>query len=65
MFQGSTPRLPRGAGRRRYGGIDFFVSVKSSRTLVFWQEGSMVCVLVSEVETEEVVQLAFAEAVEV
>ena len=31
-------------------------------TAVFWQEGAVVCVLVSDIETEEVVQLAFAKA---
>jgi len=63
LFEGSTQMLPRGAGRRRHGGIDFFVSAKSSHTLVFWQEGNVVCVLASEVGREEVIQLAFAKAV--
>jgi hypothetical protein len=65
IFEGSTRRLPRGAGRRRHGGIDFFVYVKSSRTLVFWQEGNEVYALASEVGREEVVQLAFAKALKV
>jgi hypothetical protein len=39
--------------------------VKSSRTLVFWQEGNEVCALASEVGREEVVQLAFEKAVKV
>jgi hypothetical protein len=34
-------------------------------TLVFWQEGAVVCVLASEGNTDEVVQLAYAKDVKV
>jgi hypothetical protein len=32
-------------------------------TLVFWQEGTMVCVLASDAKSEAVIQLAYAKAV--
>jgi anti-sigma factor RsiW len=63
MFEGSTRELPPGADVRRHGGIPFSVYRRGSRTLVFWPEGKVLCVLVSDAETEEVVALAFAKAV--
>jgi hypothetical protein len=34
-------------------------------TLVFWQEGAVTCVLASDIDPEELAQLAFAKAVKV
>lgn len=63
MYEGSARDLPRGAEVRRHGGISFFVYRRDARTLVFWPEGKVLCVLASEAPTEEVVALAFAKAV--
>ncbi len=65
MYPGTASELPPGAERREHGGIPFFVYGKDTRTLVFWQEGNVICALVSEAGREEVVQLAFAKAVKV
>jgi anti-sigma factor RsiW len=65
MFERSAWDLPRGAEVRRHGGISFFVYRRDARTLVFWPEGEVLCVLASEAPTEEVVALAFAKAVRI
>jgi anti-sigma factor RsiW len=64
MFEGSTRELPRGAEVRRHGGISFFVYRRGTRTLVFWPEGEVLCVLASDAGVEEVIALAFAKAVQ-
>jgi hypothetical protein len=33
--------------------------------MVFWQEGDVICVLTSDLGSEEVIQLAFAKAIKV
>jgi hypothetical protein len=63
MFEGSTRELPRGAEVRRHGAISFFVFRRGARTLVFWPEGEVLCVLASDAGVEEVIALAFAKAV--
>jgi anti-sigma factor RsiW len=63
MFEGSERDLPRGAEVRRHGGISFFVYRRDARTLVFWPEGKVLCVLTSDADAEEVIALAFAKAV--
>ncbi len=65
MYGGSLAELPRAAEQRVHDGITFRVYRVSRMTLVFWQEGAVVCVLVSEGNTDEVVQLAYAKAVRV
>lgn len=62
MFAGKVDELPREAERRTREGIDFFVYERDGVTSVFWQEGTVVCVLASDLPREEVVQLAFAKA---
>ena len=62
MFPGEVTRLPAGAERRENKGIEFFTYRKDGTTAVFWQEGAIVCALVSNIEPENVVQLAFAKA---
>ena len=42
-----------------HDGITFRIYRVNGMTLVFWQEGAMVCVLASERSTDEVVQLAY------
>jgi anti-sigma factor RsiW len=63
MFEGSARDLPQGAEMRRHGGISFFVYRRDARTLVFWAEGQVLCVLTSDADGEEVIALAFAKAV--
>ena len=50
---------------RQHNGITFYVHRSAGSTIVFWQEGEVVCVLVSDVPAEDVVQLAFAKAMRV
>lgn len=45
--------------------MTFFVYRRGGSTQVFWQEGPTACVLVSDLPTEDVVQLAFAKAMKV
>ena len=62
MFPGKVANLPAGAERRENKGIEFFIYRKNGTTTVFWQEGKIVCVLVSDIDPETVTQLAFAKA---
>ena len=62
MFPGHVTKLPAGAERRVNKGIEFFIYRKDGTTTVFWQEGTIVCALVSDMATESVAQLAFAKA---
>lgn len=65
MYEGQLSDLPRPAAVRQHDGIGFHVYQKDGLTLVFWQEGEVVCVLASEIAAEEVIQLAFGKAVKV
>jgi len=65
MFEGSLDELPQGGEPREHNGIEFRIFKEDGLTLVFWMEGSVVCVLVSDVPGEDVVQLAYAKAVKV
>ncbi|HEX9286663.1 MAG TPA: hypothetical protein VF999_05280 [Thermoanaerobaculia bacterium] len=65
MYEGDVRRLPKNGLQRSYAGITFFVYRRGGSTQVFWQEGATACVLVSDIPTEEVVQLAFAKATKV
>lgn len=62
MFAGRLEQLPAGATLRENKGIRFQVYRQGTLTAVFWQEGAVVCVLVSDIEPEEVIQLSFAKA---
>lgn len=62
MFPGRVTALPPGAERRENKGIEFHIYRHEGKTAVFWQEGTIVCVLVSDTAPEAVVQLAFAKA---
>lgn len=65
MYPGRVDELPTGANRRTNNGIEFHVFDRAGLTLAFWQEGDVVCVLVGGGPPEEVIQLAFAKAVNV
>ncbi len=62
MFTGRVEELPKGTTLRQNKGIQFHTYQKDGLTAVFWQEGAVVCVVVSDIGPEEVVQLAFAKA---
>ena len=62
MYAGQVGQLPKGATLRENKGIKFYTYQTKGVTAVFWQEGAVVCVLVSDIAPEEVVQLAFAKA---
>ncbi len=65
MFSGSVGELPGPAAVRHHKGIAFHVFKDGDLTLVFWQEGEIVCVLTGGGDPEKVVQFAFAKAVKV
>jgi anti-sigma factor RsiW len=65
MYGGRAGDLPSPAARRAHDGIEFRVYDEAGVTLVFWQEGDLVCVLAGEGPPEDVIQLAFAKAVKV
>ncbi|MGH9936104.1 MAG: hypothetical protein ACREAM_07650, partial [Blastocatellia bacterium] len=66
MYPGRAPELPlAGAVLRENNGIHFYIYRFDGLTLAFWQEGAITCVLTSDGDSEEVVQLAFAKAVKI
>jgi len=65
MYEGRTGDLPRPARRLSRNGIDFLVYEREGLTLVFWQEGDVVCVLTGEGDPQTVVDLAIAKAMKV
>ncbi len=65
MYEGTLDELPRGGEAREHDGIEFRIFRERGLTLVFWMEGSVVCVLASDAPGEDVVQLAYAKAVKV
>jgi anti-sigma factor RsiW len=65
MYKGSVADLPAAEKIRQHGGIEFHAYVRDGTTLVFWQEGAVVCVLAGDGATEEVLKLAFAKAMKV
>lgn len=62
MFEGSADDLPAGAEVRRQNGFEFHVYRRGERTLVFWQEGDVLCALAGQGDPEDVVALAAAKA---
>ena len=65
MFLGRVESLPETDDVRENDGIRFFIYKRDGFTAVFWQEGDVVCALVSDIDSEEVVALAFAKAMQV
>jgi anti-sigma factor RsiW len=65
MFEARMEELEAPDETRVHDGIRFQVYRRDGLTLVFWQEGTVVCVLVSDLPSEEIVQLAFAKAVRI
>jgi anti-sigma factor RsiW len=62
MYRGTLQELPAGGRRDEHGGFEFRAYRRGGSTQVFWQEGEVTCVLVSDAPIEEVLALAFAKA---
>jgi Putative zinc-finger len=62
MYEGDLRALRDPVEVRRRGDFTFLVFRESDQTQVFWQEADVVCVLASDMPSEEVVQLALAKA---
>ena len=62
MYLGSVTELPPPDEIRENNGITFHVHREGNTTLVFWQEGDVVCVLASDASPDAVIQLAYAKA---
>jgi len=62
MYEGRTADLPSGGEAVSHGGIEFRIFRRQGFTMVFWQEGPVVCVLVSNAPTQDVVAFAYAKA---
>lgn len=62
MFEGRLEELPPPSETRDANGFRFQVYTRGSVTLVFWQEGDLVCVLASDLPAVEVIELAIAKA---
>jgi anti-sigma factor RsiW len=66
MYRGQVTELPpAGATLRENKGTRFHIYKANDLTMVFWQEGAITCVLTSDSDQEEVVQLAFAKSMKV
>ncbi|MBI4420032.1 MAG: zf-HC2 domain-containing protein [Gemmatimonadetes bacterium] len=67
MYEGRLADLPppEAGDVLQHNDITFHVYRAGGLTLVFWQEGAVVCVLASDAESETVIQLAYAKAVKV
>ena len=65
MYEGRTADLAPPGRRATHNGIDFLIYERDGLTLVFWQEGNLVCVLAGEGDPKTVVDLAFAKAIKV
>lgn len=62
MYEGLLADLPPPAETREQNGFRFQLYRRGALTLVFWQEGELVCVLGSELPSDEVMALAVAKA---
>jgi anti-sigma factor RsiW len=65
MYPGRVSELPPAARSHEHNGITFLVYIVEGVTLVFWQEGTVVCVLASDGDPNEAIALAHAKAVRV
>lgn len=65
MYLGNVEELPAPSRTLEHDGITFHVYERDGRTLVFWEEGDVVCVLTSDAPAQAVIDLSFAKAVKV
>ncbi|MEO7794502.1 MAG: zf-HC2 domain-containing protein [Thermoanaerobaculia bacterium] len=62
MYEGRVETLPATTERRTRGEFEFHIFRHEGRTLVAWQEGETVCLLVGDGDAEEILALAMAKA---
>lgn len=62
MFRGRADELPPGSELRERNGVVFRIFERNGVTLVFWQEGDIMCVLASDLAREQLVDLAVAKS---
>ena len=65
MFGGRLDELPAPSRRETFNGIAFSIYRQRQTTAVFWAEGPLICALVSDLSTEDVLALAHAKAMKV
>ena len=65
MYLGTLEELPEPSRMLEHDGVVFRVYERDGRTLVFWEEGEVVCVLASDAPAQDVIALSFAKAVKV
>jgi anti-sigma factor RsiW len=65
MYDGTTAELTDPTEVRTLDDIDFYVYRLGDLTLVFWQDGPVVCVLIADGDPEQVIIFAHAKATEV
>jgi len=65
MYLGTLEELPEPSRTLEHDGIAFRVYERDGRTMVFWEEGDVVCVLTSDAPAQAVIDLSFAKAVKV
>jgi hypothetical protein len=62
MYAGQLDDLPVADAIHRENGFEFRAYRRDTTTLVFWQEGALVCVLAADLPTTDVLGLAVAKA---
>jgi anti-sigma factor RsiW len=62
MFQGRMDELPPAPRTASHKGIEFRVYRRGALTAVYWADGDLICVLVSDIDSEALLALAFAKA---
>lgn len=65
MFEATVADLRAPVERRTNDSIEFLVYREGDVTMVFWQEGRVVCVLAANGDAESAIRLAFAKAIRV
>lgn len=62
MYLGTMAELPSPSERRADNGRDFLIYSRNPHTAVFWSEGDVACVLVSDMPAEDTIALAIRKA---
>jgi hypothetical protein len=62
MFTGRIDELPPAPRTANHNGVAFRVYRSGALTAVYWAEGDLICVLVSDIDSEALLALAFAKA---
>jgi hypothetical protein len=62
MFRGRMDELPPAPRTESNKGIAFRVYRHAGLTAVYWADGEVICVLVSDIDSEALLALAFAKA---